>query len=77
MHYYNISAMTSASFATSERLTGFFLIEWDGKDLTGKKRVKNRNQIPTDKHLTLIYMGGGGKFASQAVFLLQLKNGWG
>ena len=26
--------------------------------------------------LTLIYMGGGGKFAPQAVFLLQLKNGW-
>ena len=27
-------------------------------------------------HLTLVYMGGGGKFSPQTVFWLQLKNGW-
>ena len=38
MHYYNISVVTSASFATSERLTGFFLTEWDGKRPHRQKR---------------------------------------
>ena len=28
------------------------------------------------KYLTLLYIGGGGKFALQSGFLLQLKNGW-
>ena len=50
MRYYNISVVTSASFATSERLTGFFLIEGDGKDRTGKKEGQESKPNTDSKH---------------------------